>query len=109
MKVEVELFEWPAVSLAPGAEVRFVHYITDANGSLIDAAHWYGMSAAPDTSDVRVDRPLSEKAVELTAEGGHRPRAERPEASRYDWYAFWRNPRSGWVSFRPRMLMAPAR
>ena len=68
MTVEVEVFEWPVVSLARGAQVRLVHYIVDANGSLIDAAHWYGMSAAPHL-DVRVDRPLAEEAIELTAEG----------------------------------------
>jgi hypothetical protein len=81
----------------------------DGSGrSVIDGEHWYAMSATPNYSDVRVDRPLSEKAIEITAQGGHRNEAPRPEASRYDWYVVWRSPLGRWVSFNPRMLMAPA-
>lgn len=110
MKVDVELFTWPSVQLAPGAEIRLVHWIVDQNGrSLIDGEHWFGMSGTPDYSDIRVDRPVAEESVELVAEGGHRPHASVPEESQYDWFAVWRNPGTRWVSFQPRLLMAPAR
>lgn len=110
MQVSVELFTFPSVQLAPGAQVRFRHWLVDANGrSLFDPDRWFAMSGAPDLSDVRVDRPAAERAVELVAEGGHRPAAALPEQIEYDWYTDWRNPGSSFVSFAPRLLMAPGR
>ena len=43
--------------------------------------HWYSMSAVPDYTDVRPDRPVSEKLIELVAEGGWRQAAPQPAAT----------------------------
>ena len=110
MQVQMEMLRWPAIHLAPGAEVRLRHWAVDGNGkTLIDPDKWYSMSGVPDYSDVRVDRPVSEKIVELVAEGGWRQAAPIPERGTMDWSAVWRNPGDRTVSFQPVMLMAPAR
>jgi hypothetical protein len=109
MQVPVEIFTWPTVLVSPGAEVRLRHTIVDRNGTLIDPHKWYAMSGVPDFSDVRPDRPVSEKIIELVAEGGWRQAAPIPERGTMDWSAVWRNPGSNTVSFQPTMLMAPAR
>jgi hypothetical protein len=110
MQVQVEMFSWPVIHLAPGAEVRIRHWVVDGDGiTLIDPNKWYSMSGVPDFSDVRVDRPVSEKIVELVAEGGWRRAARVPEEGTMEWSAVWRNPGPLTVSFEPTMLMAPAR
>jgi hypothetical protein len=42
MGVSVDVFTWPQIVLAPGAQVTFLHRIVDNNGnSLIDPDRWY--------------------------------------------------------------------
>ena len=47
--MEVDVWVWPQLMLAQGAEVTFNHWVTLADGtSAIDPDHWYWMSAVPD-------------------------------------------------------------
>jgi hypothetical protein len=49
MGVTVDLYTWPQVVVAPGAEVTLLHWVVDGNGhSVIDPDRWYWMSAVPD-------------------------------------------------------------
>src|SRR5215472_13834680 len=49
MSVSVDVFTWPAVVLAPGQQLTFIHWIVDTFGhSMIDPEHWHLMSSVPD-------------------------------------------------------------
>ena len=66
MGVTVDVYTWPEVVLAPGVDVTLLHWVVDGNGhSLIEPDRWYWMSAVPEYTDVRPDRPVPAATVEI--------------------------------------------
>jgi hypothetical protein len=110
MGVTVDVYTWPAVVLAPGQQLTFIHWIVDEYGhSIIDNQHWHLMSSVPDHVDVRPDRPVPAASVDIVTQGATRERVPEPGPSNTNWRATWRNPDTGnFVTFRPRMVIAPA-
>ena len=54
MGVTVDVYTWPEVVVAPGAEITLLHWIVDGNGhSMIEPGRWYWMSAVPEYAGVR--------------------------------------------------------
>ena len=84
--------------------------IVDNNGhSMIDPEHWHLMSSVPDWAGVRPDRPVPAATVEIVSQGATRDRVLEPGPSNINWLATWRNPDgANSVTFRPRMVIAPA-
>jgi hypothetical protein len=110
MAVSVDVYTWPAIVLAPGQQLTFIHWIVDQYGnSMIDPEHWHLMSSVPDYVDVRPDRPVPAASVEILSQGGTRDRVLEPGPSNINWLATWQNPdTSNFVTFRPHMVIAPA-
>jgi hypothetical protein len=110
MSVGIDVYSWPAVVLAPGQELTLEHWIVDRNGnSIIDPENWYTMSAVPDYTDVRPDRPLPGASIQIVAQGGTRAPADRPGRNTTNWLVTWRNPSAAsFVTFRARMAAAAA-
>jgi hypothetical protein len=110
MGVMVEVYTWPQVVVAPGAEVTFIHWVVDGNGSsLIDPNRWYWMSAVPEYAGVRPDRPVPGATIEVVSQRAFRERKNTPGPNNTDWLATWRNPGNESATFRPRLVEAPAR
>ena len=111
MGVEVDVYVWPEIVLAPGVEVTFLHWVVDANGSsVIDPDRWCWMSAVPEFAGARPDRPLAAASIEAAAQRPVRERVPEPGPNNTNWLVTWRNPEPrDSVTFRPRMLAAPAR
>jgi hypothetical protein len=110
MSVSIDVYTWPAVVLAPGQQMTFIHWIVDQYGnSMIDTEHWHLMSSVPDYIDVRPDRPVPAASVEILTQGATRDRVPEPGPSNINWIATWRNADAvNFVTFRPRMVIAPA-
>ena len=110
MSVSVDVFTWPAVVLAPGQQLTFIHWIVDTLGhSIIDPEHWHLMSSVPDYAGARPDRPLAAASLEIVSQGATRDRVPEPGPSNINWFVTWRNPDlANSVTFRPRMVIAPA-
>ena len=110
MSVGVDVYTWPAIVLAPGQQITVIHWIVDQYGnSRIDTEHWHLMSSVPDYVDVRPDRPVPAASVEIVSQGATRARVLEAGPSNINWVATWRNPDSAnFVTFRPRMVIAPA-
>jgi hypothetical protein len=110
MGVAVDVFTWPAVVVAPGAQVSLIHWIVDGNGSsMIDPDRWCWMSAVPEFADVRPDRPVPSATIEIVSQRPVRERKQTPGLNNTNWLATWSNPGDASATFHPRMLMAPAR
>lgn len=111
MSVSVDVFTWPAVVLAPGQQMTVIHWIKDKYGdSILNPEHWHLMSSAPDWVDARPDRPVPAASVEIVSQGATRDRVPEPGPSNINWFVTWRNPDgANSVTFRPRMVIAPAR
>jgi hypothetical protein len=111
MGVSVDVFTWPQIVLAPGAEVTFLHWIVDNNGeSLIDPDRWYWMSAVPEFANVRPDRPVPGASLEIVIQGAYRDPLPTTGPNNTQWLATWRNATNDWiVVFQPRLVEAPAR
>jgi len=110
MSVAVDVYTWPAIVLAPGQQLTFIHWIVEQYGdSLINTEHWHWMSSVPDYVDVRPDRPVPAASVVILSQGATRDRVLEPGPSNINWLAMWQNPDlSNFVTFRPRMVIAPA-
>jgi hypothetical protein len=110
MSVTVDVYTWPTIVLAPGQQLSFVHWIVDQYGhSMIDTEHWHLMSSVPDYVDVRPDRPVAAASIEILTQGATRDRVQEPGPSNINWIATWHNPDpANFVTFRPRMVIAPA-
>jgi hypothetical protein len=110
MGVSAEVHTWPQLTIAPGQQVTFVHWVVDEHGhSLIEPGRWYWMSAVPDYGDVRPDRPVPAATIEAVAQRPVREWRDHPGPSNTDWLVTWRNPGSTSVQFKPQLLQAPAR
>jgi len=83
MSVSVDVFTWPAVVLAPGQQLTFIHWIVDTFGhSMIDPEHWHLMSSVPDYAGARPDRPLAAASLEIVSQGATRDRVPEPGPTR---------------------------
>ena len=110
MGVTVEVYTWPQVVVAPGAEVTLIHWVIDEHGSsLIDPNRWYWMSAVPEFTGVRPDRPVPGASIEIVSQRPIRERRNTTGSNNTNWIATWRNPHNESATFRPRLLEAPAR
>lgn len=110
MGVTVDVYTWPEVVLAPGVDVTLLHWVVDGNGhSLIEPDRWYWMSAVPEYTDVRPDRPVPAATVEIVTQRPVRERRPSPGPANTNWLATWRNAGRESATFRPRMVVAPAR
>jgi hypothetical protein len=111
MGVLVDVYTWPEITLAPGAEVTFLHWIVDNDGiSLIDPERWYWMSAVPEFADVKPDRPVPGASLQAVIQGAYRDPQPDTGPNNTQWLVTWRNPDNTYIAtFRPRMVEAPAR
>ena len=111
MGFSVDVFTWPEIVLSPNAEVTFLHWIVDSNGiSLIDPERWYWMSGVPEFAGVRPDRPVPGASLQVVVQGAFRDPQPDTGPNNTQWLATWRNATSNAiVTFRPRMVEAPAR
>ena len=111
MADHVDVWEWPQLTLAQGANVTFDHWVNDAEGSLIDPQHWYWMSSVPAYDpDQRPDRPASATGVEIVSQYAYRAYQDPAGGNNAVWRATWQTssgPEEGVSWFRPRMLVAP--
>jgi hypothetical protein len=113
MAVEVDVWLWPQLMMAQGAEVTWDHWITGADGiSAINPDHWYWMSAVPDYDpDQLADLPANATGVQIVEQGAYRAYENPAGGDNAVWRATWRTPTGldeGVTWFRPRMLAAPA-
>ena len=109
--MNVDMWVWPQITLAPGADVTFDHWVVDANGmSLIDPEHWYWMSAVPDYNpQQRPDGPAAATGVEAVEQYAYRPDEYPAGPNHAVWRTRWRTPtglNEGITYFRPRLLVA---
>jgi hypothetical protein len=109
---QVDVWVWPQLMLAPGVQVTFTHWVTDAAGnSLIDPDHWYWMSSVPDDDpDQRPDGPALATGVEITSQHAYRAYEDPAGGNNAVWMATWQTssgPEEGVTWVRPRMLVAP--
>jgi hypothetical protein len=110
MGVTVDLYTWPQVVVAPGAEVTLLHWVVDGNGhSVIDPDRWYWMSAVPEYAGVRPDRPVPGASIQVLSQRPVRERTMSPGPNNTNWLVTWKNPHNETATFKPRMLAAPAR
>jgi hypothetical protein len=111
MGVSVDVFTWPQIVLAPGAQVTFLHWIVDNNGSsLIDPDRWYWMSAVPNFAGARPDRPVPGASLQIVSQGAYRDRQPTAGPNNTQWQATWHNlTANASVTFQPRLVEAPAR
>ncbi|MFZ0172601.1 MAG: hypothetical protein WAL04_13035 [Acidimicrobiales bacterium] len=112
MATEVDVWVWPQLMLARGAEVTFRHWVTGADGiSKIDPDHWYWMSAVPDYDpDQLPDGPASATGIQIVEQYAYRPYEDPAGGNNAVWMATWRTPtglEEGDTWFRPRMIVAP--
>ncbi len=111
--MDVDVWVWPQLTLAPGADVTLDHWVVDGNGtSLIDPEHWYWMSAVPDYDpDQHPDGPADATGVEAVEQYAYRPYEYPAAGNNAVWRTRWRTPTSsgeGVTYFRPRLMVAPA-
>ena len=110
MGVMVDVYTWPEVVVAPGAQVTLIHWVVDGNGSsLIDPDRWCWMSAVPEFAGARPDRPLAGATIQILAQRPVRDRVPEPALNNTNWLVTWSNPGGDTATFQPRMLQAPAR
>jgi hypothetical protein len=111
MAAQTDMWVWPQLMLAAGAEVTFEHWATDADGiSVIDPDHWYWMSAVPDYNpQQRPDFPADATGVQIVEQYAFRPYQDPAGPNNAVWRATWRTPNGpeeGLSYVRPRMLVA---
>jgi len=110
MGVMVDVYTWPEVVVAPGAQVTLIHWVVDGNGSsMIDPDRWCWMSAVPEFAGARPDRPLAGATIQALAQRAVRDRVSHPALNNTNWLVTWSNPGGDTATFKPHMLQAPAR
>jgi hypothetical protein len=111
--VQADVWVWPQLTLAPGAEVTLRHTATWPDGSsAIDPDHWYWMSAVPDYDpEQHPDGPAYATGVQIVEQYAYRPYEYPAGPNNAVWIATWRTPsgpEEGVTYLRPRMAVAPA-
>ncbi|MGO9029886.1 MAG: hypothetical protein ACLQOZ_14810 [Acidimicrobiales bacterium] len=113
MGVEVDIWVWPQLTVAPGATVTLDHWVTGADGiSAIDPDHWYWMSAVPDYDPYQFNEgPVLAMGIEIVEQYAYRAYQGSIGPNNAVWRATWHAPSGAEENvsyFRPRLLVAPA-
>src|ERR1700712_632822 len=106
-RMNVNVWVWPQLTLGPGADVTFDHYVVDNNGvSQIDPERWHWMSAVPDYDPQQhPDGPVDATGIEVVEQYAFRPYEYPIGADKTVWRVRWRVPSgSGLTYFRPRLM-----